>query len=362
MKVSRLLKVATLATAVVLVALEAHAAKSPFGIATPDSSGNYFGGPLGPIFAWIAFHQAHFYQALTGALKSLKDDSTGVWLLFGLSFAYGVFHAVGPGHGKAVITSYLVASGASARRGIALSFLSAMVQAISAVVIVAIGAVVLRVSAVAMTFATDWIEIVSYGAIAVFGAWLLWAKIRGDHHHHHHHVVAPAGGGHGDGHGHVHDHSDHDHDHDHAAHADAHDHTHDHGHEDHDHHGDRSAPGRPSTRRVPLMARAWAAVVAVGIRPCSGAIIILVFALAQGIFAAGIAATFVMALGTGLTVAALATLAVTAKDVVLRFSGGGSVMVTRLARGVEIAGAAAVLLLGLLLLGGSLASGLPGSG
>ena len=110
------------------------------------------------------------------------------------------------------------------------------------------------------------------------------------------------------------------------------------------------------------MARAWAAVVAVGIRPCSGAIIILVFALAQGIFAAGIAATFVMALGTGLTVAALATLAVTAKDVVLRFSGGGSVMVTRLARGVEIAGAAAVLLLGLLLLGGSLASGLPGSG
>jgi ABC-type nickel/cobalt efflux system permease component RcnA len=347
MKTTRVLKFAALAATVVLVAVEAKAAKSPFGIATPDSSGNYFGGPLGPIFAWIAFHQAHFYRALTGALSSLKQDPAGLWLLFGLSFAYGVFHAVGPGHGKAVITSYLLASGASARRGIALSFLAAMVQAISAVVIVAIGAIVLRVSAVAMTFATDWIEIVSYGAIALFGAWLLWAKIRGDHHHHHHHVVAPAGAGHAD-----HAHEAHDPTHDHGL--DEHAREHDHGHE----------PARvhaSGARRRPLITRAWTAVLAVGIRPCSGAIIILVFALAQGIFAAGVAATFVMALGTGLTVAALATFAVTAKDVVLRFAGGGSVMVTRLARGVEIGGAAAVLLLGLLLLGGSLYSGLPGS-
>ena len=145
---------------------QAQAASSPFGIATPDSSGPHFGGPLAPIFAWVAVHQAEFYRALTAALSGLKQDSAGVWLLFGLSFAYGVFHAVGPGHGKAVITSYLMASGDSARRGVALSFLSALVQAMSAIAIVAIGTIVLRVTATTMTAATDTIEIASYAAIA----------------------------------------------------------------------------------------------------------------------------------------------------------------------------------------------------
>ena len=100
-------------------------------------------------------------------------------------------------------------------------------------------------------------------------------------------------------------------------------------------------------------------MLSVGVRPCSGALIILVFALSQGLFAAGIAATLVMAMGTGLTVAALATLAVSARGVALKLAGtDGAVAV--LGRGIEIAGAAAVLLLGLLLLGGALSAGLPG--
>src|SRR5205823_585409 len=139
----------------------AHAARSPFGIATPDSAGGGFGGPLGPIYAWVAIHQKEFYDGLTAALSSLRENATGVWLLFGLSFTYGVFHAVGPGHGKAVITSYLMASGDSARRGVALSFLSAFVQAVSAVTVVAIGTIILKVTAMTMTAATDWIEIAS---------------------------------------------------------------------------------------------------------------------------------------------------------------------------------------------------------
>ena len=115
--------------------------------------------------------------------------------------------------------------------------------------------------------------------------------------------------------------------------------------------------GEPTAARPGLM-RAWSAVLSVGIRPCSGAIIILVFAWSQGLFAAGVAATLIMALGTGLTVAALATLAVSAKGVALRLANGGTgaAMALRIARGVEIAGAAAVLLLGLFLLGGALSS------
>jgi len=107
-----------------------------------------------------------------------------------------------------------------------------------------------------------------------------------------------------------------------------------------------------------LFASAWGAILAVGIRPCSGAIIILVFALSQGLIAAGIAATFVMALGTGLTVAVLATLAVSARGIAMRFAGPESGAAHGLLRIVEIGGAAAVLLFGLALLGGALSSGL----
>ncbi|HVY19078.1 MAG TPA: hypothetical protein VHA70_03230 [Bauldia sp.] len=329
--------------ALLMLPAVAHAS-GPFGIGTPEQGGAGFGGPLGPFFVWIAVHQSHFYQALTQALTSLKQDPLGVWVLLGLSFAYGVFHAVGPGHGKAVITSYLVASGDSMRRGVAISFAAAMVQAASAILFVAVGAILLRLTATAITFATDWVEIVSYAAIAVVGAWLLWTKsFGGGHHHHHHHVEVED-----DGRDHAaHDHDEH-HEHDDHHHHDHHDHDHHHEHDDH-------APVAQGKFR-----KALGAVFAVGIRPCSGAIIVLVFALSQGLLAAGIAATIVMGLGTGLTVAALAVLAVTARGAALRFAGGvDSPMAYRLVRVMEIGGAACVLLFGLVLLGGALASGLP---
>jgi ABC-type nickel/cobalt efflux system permease component RcnA len=333
------MKRSTFLLAVITVAAlagAAHAAKSPFGIGTPETGSSGFGGPLGPFFMWIALHQAHFYRALTSALSTLKQDPLGVWLLLALSFAYGVFHAVGPGHGKAVITSYLLASGETVRRGVLISFAAALVQAASAILFVAVGAIVLRLTATAITFATDWVEIISYGAIALVGAWLLWTKSFGGGHHHHHHVEpAPA-------HDHRHDHDAHDHN------VHEHEHAHAHRHE------------APAKTNAGALARAWGAILAVGIRPCSGAIIVLVFALSQGLLAAGIAAAVVMALGTGLTVAVLAALAVSARGVALRLAGGvDSPVAYRLVRTLEIGGAACVLLFGLVLLGGSLAMGLP---
>jgi len=327
----------------------AASAAGPFGIVTPEAGGAWFTGPFGPFFIWVAVHQSHFYQALTGALETLRDDPLGVWLLLALSFAYGIFHAVGPGHGKAVITSYLLSSGDTMRRGIAISFASAFVQAASAIIVVVVGAIVLRVTATAITFATDWVEIISYGAIAVVGAWLLWSKSfgGGGHHHHHHHHVPAADGHPGD-----HDHDDHDHDH-----HDNHDHEHVYDSDAHDHEPVASAPQLVAKRAR----RAWGAILAVGIRPCSGAIIVLVFALSQGLLAAGIAATLVMAVGTGLTVASLAVLAVSARGVALRFAGGvDSKWAYGVVRALEIGGAACVMIFGLVLLGGSLANGLPG--
>lgn len=88
-------------------------------------------------------------------------------------------------------------------------------------------------------------------------------------------------------------------------------------------------------------------VAAAGLRPCSGAILVLVFALAQGIFAAGVYATVAMSLGTALTTSGLATLAVLAGGVAVRLSGKGSARGELIARVIEMGVGAFILLLGL---------------
>ncbi len=98
---------------------------------------------------------------------------------------------------------------------------------------------------------------------------------------------------------------------------------------------------------------AAATVIAAGSRPCSGAIFVLVFALAQNRFSAGVAATFAMALGTALTTGALAFAAVFAKGLAVRFAAGEDLRVTLIARGFEFAAALLVLAFGVALLVGS---------
>ena len=98
-------------------------------------------------------------------------------------------------------------------------------------------------------------------------------------------------------------------------------------------------------------------VLAAGSRPCAGAVLILVFCAAQGMLAAGIAATFAMALGTALTTGALASLAVFAKALALRFAGGRGQAGIVAVGGLELLAGAFVLVLGLAMLSG-LASGL----
>ena len=102
--------------------------------------------------------------------------------------------------------------------------------------------------------------------------------------------------------------------------------------------------------------RGLGAIFAVGMRPCSGAILVLVFSLAQGLFWAGIAATFVMGLGTAITVATIAVVAVSAKGLARRLSAGSEGGGTLIMRGIEFGAAGLVLLFGLGLLFGYLAA------
>src|SRR4051794_16745627 len=192
-----------LAASAVWLALGADAF-AQFGVPRPQAP------PPAPdgIAGWLLVKQAEFYRMLSGTIRAAKTDGSAVWLLMGISFAYGIFHAAGPGHGKAVISSYLVANEETWKRGITLSFASALLQALVAVAIVGIAAALLGATAGTMNRAVWWIEIVSYALIAAMGARLLWVKGRAfvhewaamrapksvgaaathaqDHHHHHH--------------------------------------------------------------------------------------------------------------------------------------------------------------------------------
>jgi nickel/cobalt exporter len=253
----------------------------------------------------------------------------------GISFLYGIFHAAGPGHGKAVISSYLVANNETWRRGVALSFASAVLQALTAIAIVGVAAVLLNATAHAMGTTVRVIEMVSYALIVLIGLRLLWVKGRALLH-----LLRPG----------AHDHHGH-----------AHSHGHGRGHH-HDEDEEASAWGHahaPEPRE--LAGRHWlrhglSAIVAVGLRPCSGAIIVLVFALAQGLFWIGAASTFVMGLGTAITVATIATLAVGARGLAGKLAqakpGAGMILL----RGFETAAAALIVAFGALLLTGYMVS------
>jgi hypothetical protein len=111
--------------------------------------------------------QAEFYRQFSGLIRASKASGSAAWSLFGLSFFYGIFHAAGPGHGKAVISSYLVANEETWRRGVVLSFASALIQALVAVAVVGVAAALLNATAATMKNAVNVIETVSYALIIV---------------------------------------------------------------------------------------------------------------------------------------------------------------------------------------------------
>jgi nickel/cobalt transporter (NicO) family protein len=355
------------AAAVFLLALDsvinAVMAQNPFGGPRPSAEPQ-----IGGIVGWLLARQSEFYREISSTIRAAKSDGSAVWTLLALSFAYGIFHAAGPGHGKAVISSYLVANQETARRGIALSFASALMQSLVAVVIVGICAWLLNATAKTMCGAERVIEIASYALIAAFGARLVWTKgggfIRALQAPHALPAMALAAAAHHDhaGHGYDHQHHEHSHSHAHVAHHGhehhhddhGHDHAHDHVHDEHCGHSHGPAPSElagPGGWR-----RGFGTIFAVGLRPCSGAILVLVFALAQGMFWAGIASTLVMGLGTAITVATIAVIAVSAKDLARRLSAGSEGGGALIMRGVEFGAAGLVLLFGVGLLFGYMAA------
>lgn len=311
--------------------------RHPFAIGANEA-----GAPAGGIAAWLLDMQSRFHRQFAGGVRAVKDTPAALGPLIGLAFLYGVFHAAGPGHGKAVIGAYMVANERALRRGALIALGAAALQGAVAFMIVGVGAIVLGATSTQMTRAAALIEQASYAAILALGLWLTWRKggaflaawrgeaaVCGD-------CGAPARG---------------------LAYT--------------------PSSGAAATARAVSAAprvcghmpdpqalagrmdwrEAATTMVAAGARPCSGAIVVLVFALAQGVFWAGGAAVAAMSLGTALTTAGLAAFAVAFKSAARRIARSRGEGVVALAlRGVELAAAIIVALLGAGLLTGALAT------
>jgi nickel/cobalt transporter (NicO) family protein len=368
-------RLALLATFGALILVSAHASAS--------AQINMFANMRAPaptgIAGWILGKQAVFYRALDGMIRAAKTDGSACWGLIGISFIYGISHAAGPGHGKAVISSYLVANEETWRRGVVLSFAAALMQACTAIAIVAVAAVLLGATAKMMGDTVKTIEIVSYSLIMLLGVRLFWVKGRSFLHAWRAFRVEGSGAaaakakvdprqahvGHlhpahaGDGHCGHHVHASELHDHYHTHH---HGHTHEH-ERDHEEEEESVLPwGHAHGPEPEELAgpggwrRGLSAIVAVGLRPCSGAIIVLVFALAQGLLWAGIASTFVMGLGTAITVSSIASVAVGARSLAKRLAAKRAGYGSLVLRSGEAGAALLVIAFGIALLSGYMAS------
>ncbi len=306
------LLVALAATAVLVVVAPALAQAPPpaFGPRPPAPTG---------ITGWILEQQVQFYRQLSATVRAIRAGNAGAfWTLVSLSFLYGVFHAAGPGHGKAVISSYIVATGETVRRGVTLAALSSLVQALTAIALVGLLAAILGTTARTMRQVVNIVELVGYGLIVVIGLRLLWQKGRAFlvRFRAWRQAQPVAGVGCDDNCVHL--------------------------------------PAAEQVARIHSWREALAIIVTVGLRPCTGAILVLVFALSQGIIQAGIAATFAMAVGTAITVAAIAALASGAKSLAVRLASARPGATTVLLSGVEVGAAVLVILFGAGLLTGYL--------
>lgn len=287
--------------------------RNPFGMGLREAT------PSGNIGAWILSVQSDFYGSLRANVRELKENGSAFLPLLLVGFAYGIFHAAGPGHGKGVISAYLVADEKALRKGFLLSLAAALVQALVAIGIVTVVSLMLRATASTMNKLALNVEVASFIAVALLGAVITWrkaGKVLG--------VMALARNPF-------------------ASVQEDCDHVH--------------LPPPDEINRLTRWRDMAGVAIAAGIRPCAGALIVLVFALSQGLFAAGIAATFAMALGTALTTSAIAALAVFFKAMALKLAGGRGASGAIAIAGLELLAAAFVLVLGLSLLYGLWAGG-----
>jgi ABC-type nickel/cobalt efflux system permease component RcnA len=257
---------------------------SPFGIAAPsvDNAAPSDAPTAQPsvlrnIGAAVVALQSRINRAINAQLVAIKtgEPNGRPWALWGgllIGFLYGVFHALGPGHGKSLIVGYFLGRAAHPLRGIAMAGWISLSHVLGAIVIVAVLHFILLRSLASPVDEVDGLRVFSYATILLIGLGMLWSALRGG--------------------GHAHNHSHHGHGHAHGAHC-AH------------------VPG--GRKEQGLLG------FAAGFIPCSGAILILVFALTNGIILSGIAMTLAIAVGMAITLSVMGVASILVRrQIVLR--------------------------------------------
>lgn len=275
-------------------------------------------GALAPLAGLLQEAQRAAQERLAGAIRALRGGDPGALAAFwAVCFGYGVLHAAGPGHGKLLIGGYGIARRVPVGRLAALALASSLAQAAVAVGLVYAALALLGLTRTAVEGAAeDWVTPVGHAMILGLGLWLVWRGFRGMRGGMAaHHPVA--------------DH--HPHDHVHGPHC-----THAHG------------PSAEEVERVGSFRDGLALVAGIALRPCSGALFVLVLTWQLGIALAGVAGAFVMGLGTALVTVAAALMAVWAREGAFSGLGSGGVAralpLVQLAVGAVIAVAAGGLL------------------
>ena len=281
-------------------------------------------GPATDIYqsfiAWIFGEQRAFHKSMTTSLSAFADGagvSTGFAIVSG-SFLYGVFHAAGPGHGKVILSTYLLTQPEQVRKSVFMSVAAALMQGVMAVLLVYGLFYVFGMVARDTKFAVAWSERLAFLMVIGVGFMLVWRAIRGfgwvpshatqDHHHDHHHhgsegeICATCG----------------------------HAHT-------------------PSATQL-VQAKDWrttaSIIISIGLRPCSGAVLVLVFARFAGIPIAGVLAVAAISLGTAITVSALAILSVQARRLAVSLLEGASGVADKAACFVALIGGMVLIIMG----------------
>jgi ABC-type nickel/cobalt efflux system permease component RcnA len=263
-----------LVLAAIFLGMDAHANPFVSGKPSPANSFvmNFFSTPF---LQQVLQIQRQIHEALTNQIEALKEGKSlaALWGLLLMSFGYGIFHVLAPGHGKVIVTSYFIGNEAKWIDGVWAGLIMSVGHTITAVGVVIVLYLLLGLTQFGVLANARYVELLGYGLISAIGIWLLWKAVKNKpecsvcHEKHH-------------GHAHAHKHE-----HEHASIA-------------------QSDSGKSLFAVASLV-------------PCSGSMIILLFTVANGVLWAGVLAVIAIALGMWLTITAIGTVSIFLRRVVL---------------------------------------------
>ncbi|MBO6826738.1 MAG: nickel/cobalt transporter [Sneathiella sp.] len=238
---------------------------------------------------YIQTQQQAFHRELASALRALQEGGfAALGAMVTVSFLYGIFHAAGPGHGKAIISTYLLTHKSALKRGIGLSFAASMLQGLTAIILVEGAVLLIGMSSRSAMNTVPYLEKLSFALVGIIGLVLIRRAIRL--------FRTPA--------------------------SDPHDHT---GHgEVCDSCGHSHGPTAEELSKSMSLRDYFAIIGSIGIRPCSGSVLVLIFAEVLGLRLAGIFSVLMISLGTAITVSCLAVMAVYFQKAARHFASDAS--------------------------------------